>query len=151
MYSKIFLLDNDQKETQMLMESMPHLKLDYSANIEVTADHLKMLFSRLHQVLVQYAGAELNRCQSRAVCCENFYVGDGGENRAFVHLQALLLEGRTPGQLQETGSELLKVLQEGFKDLLARYHVQISVHVNEIPADRSFKSNHFPMDLKGRG
>ncbi len=67
----------------------------------------------------------------------------GGKNRAFVYLQVLLLEGRTSIQLQETGSELLKILQDGFKNLLAHYNAQISVHLNEIPADRSYKSNHY--------
>jgi 5-carboxymethyl-2-hydroxymuconate isomerase len=94
-------------------------------------------------VLVNRAGAELFRCQSRAICSENFCVGDGGKKRAFVYLQVLLLEGRTPKQLQETGSELLKILQDEFKNLLVHYNAQISVHLNEIPADRSYKSNHY--------
>lgn len=125
------------------IERMPHLRLEYSGNIEMAGDHLKLLFSRLHEVLVNRAGAELFRCQSRAFCCENFYVGDGDENRAFVYLQVLLLEGRTPSQLEETGSELLKTLQDEFKDLLLRYNAQISVHLNEIPANRSNKFNYY--------
>ncbi|HEY5235933.1 MAG TPA: hypothetical protein VIJ14_07130 [Rhabdochlamydiaceae bacterium] len=122
---------------------MPHLRLEYSGNIEIPEGHFKMLFSRLHAALVNMAGAELFRCQSRAICCENFYVGDGEKNRAFVYLQVLLLEGRTSNQLQETGSELLKILQDGFENLLVRYNAQISVHLNEIPADSSYKSNYY--------
>ena len=122
---------------------MPHLRLEYSGNIEIARDDLNVLFSRLHEVLVNKADADLFRCQGRAICCENFCVGDGDKNRAFVYLQVLLLEGRTANQLQETGSELLKTLQDGFKDLLLRYSAQISVHLNEIPADRSYKSNHY--------
>jgi len=122
---------------------MPHLRLEYSGNIDMTESNLNILFLRLHDVLVNKAGAELFRCQSRAICCENFCVGDGESNRAFVYLQVFLLEGRTLNQLQETGSELLKTLQDGFKDLLLHYSAQISVHLNEIPADRSYKSNHY--------
>lgn len=121
---------------------MPHLRLEYSGNIDISRDDLDGVFSRLHEVLVNKAGAELFRCQSRALCCKNFRVGNGSNDRAFVYLQVLLLEGRTPKQLQETGSELLKILQDEFKDLLIRYNSQISVHLNEIPANRSFKSNH---------
>ena len=122
---------------------MPHLRLEYSGNIDMPRNHLNVLFSRLHEVLVNRADADLFRCQSRAICCENFCVGDGGENRAFVYLQVLLLEGRTPNQLQEIGNELLKTLQGGFKDLLLRYNAQFSLHLNEIPADRSYKSNYY--------
>ncbi len=122
---------------------MPHLRLEYSANIDMAGNNLRVLFSRLHEVLVNKAGAELFRCQSRAICCEHFCVGDGRESRAFVYLQVLLLEGRTLNQLQETGTELLQTLQDGFKDLILRYNAQISVHLSEIPADRSYKSNHY--------
>jgi 5-carboxymethyl-2-hydroxymuconate isomerase len=122
---------------------MPHLRLEYSENIEMPRDHFKTLFSRLHEALVTKAGAELFRCQSRAICCENFYVGDGAKSRAFIYLQVLLLEGRTPNQLQETGSELLKILQDELKNFLVHRNAQISVHLNEIPADRSYKSNHY--------
>ena len=122
---------------------MPHLRLEYSGNIKVSGDRFKILFSRLHEALVNKAGAELFRCQSRVICCENFYVGDGEKTRAFVCLQVLLLEGRTPNQLQETGVELLQILKDEFKDLLVRYNAQISVHLNEIPADRSCKFNHY--------
>lgn len=122
---------------------MPHLRLEYSANIDITRDDLNVLFSQLHEVLVNKAGAELCRCQGRAICCENFCIGDGDKNRAFVYLQVLLLEGRTPSQLQETGSELLKTLQNRLKDLLLSYRAQISVQLNEIPADYSNKSNHY--------
>lgn len=122
---------------------MPHLRLEYSANIDMAKNNLNELFLQLHNVLVNKAGAELFRCQSRAICSENFCVGDGGTGRAFVYLQVFLLEGRTPNQFQETGSELLKTLQDGFKDLLVRYNAQISVHLNEIPANRSYKNNHY--------
>ncbi|HSX03624.1 MAG TPA: hypothetical protein VLG76_02720 [Rhabdochlamydiaceae bacterium] len=120
---------------------MPHLRLEYSKNVEMPEEHLKRLFSQLHGVLVNKAGATLSRCQSRAISYENFYIGDGGENGAFVYLQVLLLEGRTPKQLQETGDELLKILQDAFKDLLTGHPAQISVHLNEIPANRSYKFN----------
>lgn len=121
---------------------MPHLRLEYSGNIDIARDDLNRLFSRLHEVLVNKAGAELFLCQSRAICCEHFWIGDGEINRAFVYLQALLLEGRTLDQLQATGIELLKTLEDGFKDLLLPYNAQISVHLNEIPAARYYKKNY---------
>jgi 5-carboxymethyl-2-hydroxymuconate isomerase len=122
---------------------VPHLRLEYSGNIKIEEDDLKILFSQLHEVLVERADAELFRCQSRAISCENFYVGDGRENRAFVYLQVILLEGRLPNQLQETGNQLLKILQEQLKDALMHFNAQISVHLNEISSDRSYKFNHY--------
>ena len=121
---------------------MPHLKLEYSGNLPMIDNHLKVLFSKLHAVLVTKAGAELARCQGRSIRCDDFYVGDGSPNTAFVYLQVILLQGRTPLQLQETGRELLKILQEAFRDVLLQHNAQISVHLNEIPTDRSYKFNY---------
>lgn len=122
---------------------MPHLRLEYSKNIKIKESNLKTLFLQLHDVLVNKAGADLFRCQSRAFCCEHFCVGDGKANSAFVYLQVFLLEGRTITQLHETGSTLLETLQKGLKDLLLNYSAQISVHLNEIPIESSRKSNHY--------
>jgi 5-carboxymethyl-2-hydroxymuconate isomerase len=101
------------------------------------------LLGELHQVLVNKADADLFRCQSRAISFENFYIGDGDKNRAFVYLQVFLLAGRTKSQLQDRGCELLKCLERHFKDPLLSHSAQISVHLNEIPVDRSYKSNHY--------
>jgi len=118
---------------------MPHLRLEYSGNLPIAGSNLQVLFSRLHDVLVNQAGADLFRCQSRAICCEHFCIGNGKENRAFVYLQVLLLEGRTPEQLQETGKQLLHTLQDQLKDALMHFNAQISVHLNDITADRYYK------------
>jgi 5-carboxymethyl-2-hydroxymuconate isomerase len=121
---------------------MPHLKLEYSSNISISEKNLNLLFLRLHEILVKEADAELFRCQSRAVCYENYCVGDGEKSRAFVYLQVILLEGRTSHQLNKVGNELLKTMQDEFKDLLLRHNAQISIHLNEIPAHRSYKYNY---------
>jgi 5-carboxymethyl-2-hydroxymuconate isomerase len=122
---------------------MPHLRLEYSNNISIDKNSTTNLLAQLHQVLVNKASADLFRCQSRVISFENFYIGDGDKKRAFVYLQVFLLEGRTTTQLQDTGCELLKCLEQHFKEPLLSHSAQISVHLNEIPVDRSYKSNHY--------
>lgn len=63
---------------------MPHLRLEYSQNLPIQKNQLKALFAKLHAVLVDQADATLARCQGRALCCEDFFVGDGDKTKAFV-------------------------------------------------------------------
>lgn len=113
---------------------MPHLRLEYSENMREKVD-LKTLFSLCHGVLVKTLKADLFRCQSRAICCEDFYVGDGSSQEAFIYLELLLLEGRSFSQLEEGGKELLKILQNCF----SQSNVQIAVRIVEFSSERYFK------------
>lgn len=119
---------------------MPQLRLEYSKNRDLGKEDSNALFLQLHQVLVNTAGAELLHCQSRAICCENFCIGEGSEERAFVYLEVLLLQGRTEKQLQETGKELLNILHNQFKHEAYPCPTQISVHLNEILPIHYYKS-----------
>lgn len=121
------------------IKSMPHLRLEYSENITIGQNELQELFLNLHEVLVDKAGAELFSCQSRALCCENFCIGDGNKTQAFVNLQVFLLEGRASDQLHQTGHELLKTLQSKLKAFLFGFKAQFSVHLNEMPQSHYYK------------
>lgn len=68
---------------------MPHLRLEYSANIKEKVD-LKKLFSFCHDVLVNTVKADLFRCQSRAISFDDFHVGEGKATEAFIYFSANL-------------------------------------------------------------
>jgi 5-carboxymethyl-2-hydroxymuconate isomerase len=110
---------------------MPHLRLEYSANIKEEIDP-KKLFSACHQVLVNTVDADLFRCQSRAILRELFYVGEGFMQEAFICLEILLMEGRSLAKLQEMERELLKVLERYFARSVSELNLQIAVRVVEL-------------------
>lgn len=117
---------------------MPHLKLEYSANIKEKVD-LKELFSSVHRVLVDVVNADLFRCQSRVIAYDNFYLGEGLPQECFIYLEIHLLEGRSELQLQEAGNEILKLLENYFACSLEEFNVQIAVRVVEFPSSHYFK------------
>jgi len=116
---------------------MPHLRLEYSTNIKEKIS--KELFFACHQILVATIQADLNRCQSRAIPCDHFYVGDGNFQQSFIYLEILVLEGRSSHQLQEMGRELLKVLENYFSTSLKELKLQIAVRVIEFSPSNYFK------------
>lgn len=117
---------------------MPHLKLEYSANIKEKL-HLKDFFSSIHDVLVDTVNADLFRCQSRAISCDNFFIGEGLPQESFIYLEILLLEGRSESQLQKAGNKILKLLEKYFVRSLEELNMQISVRVVEISSSHYFK------------
>ena len=117
---------------------MPHLKLEYSANIKEKID-LKELFSSIHSILVDVANADLFRCQSRTISHDSFYLGEGLPQEGFIYLEILLLEGRSGAQLQEAGNKILKLLEKYFACSFKELNMQIAVRVVEFPSSHYFK------------
>lgn len=117
---------------------MPHLKLEYSANVKEKVN-LKELFSPIHRVLVDVVKADLFRCQSRAIAYDSFYIGEGLPQEGFIYLEILLLEGRSESQLQEAGNKTLKLLEKYFAHSFKELKMQIAVRVVEISSSHYFK------------
>jgi 5-carboxymethyl-2-hydroxymuconate isomerase len=92
---------------------MPHLVLEYSANVPDTPDFDAVL-RQLHEAMTTAGHFELAKVKSRVLRHESFRVADGASDRAFVHLSVAVLAGRDTELLQATASALLSVLHEAF-------------------------------------
>lgn len=113
---------------------MPHLTLEYSANITEQID-FQDLFRHFHKVLNETGGVNLGNCKSRAVVQNEHLIGDGDAGHAFVHLNVLLLAGRSQELKQKLTHELLDVLKRFFTESLEKFDVQITVDMRDIDAD----------------
>lgn len=113
---------------------MPHLLLEHSANI-AHAPSTTALFQRLHQVLIELAGSAPTDLKSRRIAYEDYLVGEGTHQDAFVHLCVSLLSGRDISVRQRIKETCLALLIEAFvpKDNEPT-HLQprISVEVREM-------------------
>lgn len=110
---------------------MPHLNLEYSANVEQSIDY-SALFAAVHRVLNEVGGVNLNNCKSRARKLDVFYLGDGSEKHALVHLEIALLEGRTPEVKSAVTAAVLELLRECYQPSLQTLDLQISVEMRDI-------------------
>ena len=117
---------------------MPHLTLEYSANVESPSD-LPDLFARLHHVLAEVGGIKIENCKTRSRKVRDFLVATGGESQAFVHLDVRFLEGRPPETRQEVGEALLEALLQGFRESVERLELQVTVEIQEIARAGYFK------------
>jgi 5-carboxymethyl-2-hydroxymuconate isomerase len=110
---------------------MPHLVLEYSANVPDRPDLGRVLLD-LHGALMASALFERKDLKSRAVRHEVFAVADGAPDRAFVALSIAILEGR-PDEVKAALSEAaLDVLVRAFPKLVAGGRGAISVEVRDL-------------------
>ena len=122
---------------------MPHVILEYSANILDDAD-FPYLFARLHDVLVETGNCRLDDIKSRAIGCEHFRVGDGDARNAFAHLTLHVLEGREEEALQTLGEACLEVMQTFYAKSLEEQRCDLTVEIRPMRRDSYFKMSSHP-------
>ncbi|MFQ6023558.1 MAG: 5-carboxymethyl-2-hydroxymuconate Delta-isomerase [Acidiferrobacterales bacterium] len=117
---------------------MPHLTLEYTENVEQNVN-FQDLFSVLHDILADVGGVNIDNCKSRAIRRDNYHIGAGEADKAFVHLELLLLEGRSSELKQEIGRRILNVLTQYYASSQAERDLQITVQIGDIQRSGYFK------------
>jgi 5-carboxymethyl-2-hydroxymuconate isomerase len=125
---------------------MPHLTLEYSANLSRTPPTPDLLLA-LHHLLETVGGIRLENCKSRWREVEDWVVGPGDPHAAFVHLDMRFLEGK-PLEIQRAlGESALEILVSHFRPEPPGIDLQITVEVREIRKATYFK---FPPGTLGK-
>jgi 5-carboxymethyl-2-hydroxymuconate isomerase len=117
---------------------MPHLVLEYSANVPDEPD-LDLVLRRLHEAMTQSGPFDLSNVKSRAVRHSRFRVADGAPDRAFVHLTAAVLAGRDAEVLRATATALLAVLRDAFPRARTERRCDLTVELREMRPDLYFR------------
>jgi 5-carboxymethyl-2-hydroxymuconate isomerase len=118
---------------------MPHLVLEYSANVPDEPD-FDLALRRLHEAMATAGPFDLANVKSRAVRHERFRVADGAADRAFVHLTAAVLGGRDAEVLRATAAALLAVLRETFPRASTERRCDLTVEIREMRRDLYLKA-----------
>ncbi len=118
---------------------MPHLTIEYSANLDGIAD-MAGLCARLHGVMMDSGLVELGALRVRARACAHYAVADQVAENAFADMVLRMGRGRSEAQLRDLGAALMQAAEAHFADLLARPHFALSLEIQEIGA-LSWKTN----------
>jgi len=110
---------------------VPHLVLEYSANVPDRTDLRRVLLD-LHEALLASALFERKDLKSRAVRHEVFAVADGAEDRGFVALSIAILDGRSDEVKAALSEAALDVLSRAFPKLVAGGRGAVSVEVRDL-------------------
>jgi len=119
--------------------AMPHLRLEYTANVPQKVD-FDALFSELHHTLANVGGASLGNCKGRAFRLDDYFVADGQAAVAFVHLDVRVLEGRSDEWKQTVGAALMNVLKAHYTPSGVGPAVQLTLEIQDIHKSAYFKT-----------
>ena len=115
---------------------MPHLKIDYSANLDDCADIgvlcralaacLAAMRDRAGQPLFPLAGTRVLACPA-----PHHAVSGGRADFAFMYLNLRITPGRDKDLVDGAGDALLATVKEHFAPLLAERAIGITLHIDE--------------------
>ena len=129
---------------------MPHLIVEYSANIE-EALKLPELLTRLRDCAVASGVFALGGIRLRGARRDHYLIADGDPANAFLHLTARIGQGRTLEVRQSIAQALFDVLCSHLAELYAERGLGISVEIQEIDAATSLKKNNLHERLTDPG
>lgn len=119
---------------------MPHLIVEYSANIEEDLQ-LPELLTRLRDCAVATGVFPLGGIRLRGARRDHYLIADGDPTNAFVHLTARIGQGRTLEVRESVVQALFAVLCSHLDELYAERGLGISIEIQEIDAATSLKKN----------
>ena len=112
---------------------MPHLTLKYSNNI-MEKDFNKF-FLETHNLISNSLPTKLLGCRSRAMPFDNFVIGDGNLDNAFIHLDIYIKSGKSQELLQKVGNQILENLKSYLFKSSQKLQLQVSVEIREVGAN----------------
>lgn len=119
---------------------MPHLSLEYSANLEQRVD-LRSLCSRLNATLLETGYFEPGAIRVRGLCCAHYSVADELADNAFIDASLRIGEGRSERDRQQIGEALFACFQAELAALFESPHFCLSLEIREITRALSWKRN----------
>jgi len=129
---------------------LPHLIVEYSANIEEQIA-LDALLDKLHTCALGTGVFPLGGLRVRAHRADHFRIADKAPDNGFVHVTALIGHGRPLDVQQRAAEELFAVLTKHLEPLYDKSPLALSLNVQEFHPVLNFKKNNLHEYVKRRG
>jgi 5-carboxymethyl-2-hydroxymuconate isomerase len=110
---------------------VPHLILEFSANVLDEPDHARLLLD-LHQALAETGLFSLSDFKGRAVRHADFAVAEGSPDRAFVALNVQVLDGRSDEIKTRVAEICARILRAAYPRTAAGRRLSLTVQVSDI-------------------
>ena len=118
---------------------MPHLMIDYSANVEPDVD-IGGLCNTLRDVAASIDAFPLAGVKVRAVRVDHYAIADGNPEHGFIDISVRIREGRDMETKQDAAQKLFDAANEFVADVMQRRSLALSLELRDIDAALSPKS-----------
>jgi 5-carboxymethyl-2-hydroxymuconate isomerase len=119
---------------------MPHVVVEYSANLRQHADVTRLL-RMVHDAALATGVFPRGGTRTRAEERTDYLIADGHPDNAFVHVTLRIGHGRDLDTRRQAGQRVFDALCAELAPVLATSPLAISFEVQEIDPDLSFKRN----------
>jgi len=124
---------------------MPHLTLDYSANLSAAGD-IPGLCDKLAGCLIAQRddGKQVyptGGVRVRAFAADAWCIGDGAADAAYLHAALKIGAGRSEATIRATGDALFDVIKAHFAELYERTGLALSLEIGEFSETGTWKHN----------
>ncbi len=127
---------------------MPHLTMEYSANLEATVD-IAELCKAAKATMMDTGLFELGAVRVRALRCDHYAIADEARENAFLAVLVRIGAGRTLEEKKRVGETLHSTLSQMLAPLFATPHFALSVDLVENDPALSWKKNAIHARLRG--
>jgi 5-carboxymethyl-2-hydroxymuconate isomerase len=128
---------------------MPHLTVEYSANLKKQVDILKLV-ETVHQAALRTGVFELTAVRTRAASRDYYVIADGHPDNAFVAISVRVAPGRPPETRRRLGQEIFDATCEFLKNVYKTTPLAISLEVQEIDNTAAFRKKNLDEFVKQR-
>ncbi|WHO76718.1 5-carboxymethyl-2-hydroxymuconate Delta-isomerase [Rhizobium sp. BT03] len=128
---------------------MPHLTIEYSANLEGRAD-IGALCGTLLKTVLETGLFEIGAVRVRALRANHYAIADQLAENAFVDLNFRIGKGRTAEEKKRTGEAIFAAAADVLGPLFETPHFALSLEIREIDAELSWKKNAIHPRLRGK-
>ena len=118
---------------------MPHLMIDYSANVEPDVD-MGALCDTLRDVAASIDEFPLAGVKVRAVRVDHYSIADGNPEHGFIDISVRIREGRDMETKQNAAQKIFDAANEFVADLMQRQSLALSLELRDIDSALSPKS-----------
>ena len=118
---------------------MPHLMIDYSANVEPDVD-MGALCDTLRGVAASIDAFPLAGVKVRAVRVDHYAIADGNPEHGFIDISVRIREGRDMQTKQNAAQKIFDAANEFVADVMQRRSLALSLELRDIDTALSPKS-----------
>lgn len=129
---------------------MPHITVEYSANLENDID-IRSLVHSIHLATLASGVFEIGAVRTRAQRRDVFEIADGAADNGFVHIDVNMAPGRDVAARQRVAGAIMAVVREATMTVFARSGLALSVEVREIDNSAALRLNNLHQRVTARG
>jgi 5-carboxymethyl-2-hydroxymuconate isomerase len=128
---------------------MPHLIIEYSANLERAID-IPQLVQAVHAAALETGVFPIGGIRTRAARREVYRIADGHPDNGFIHVQARIGVGRSPEVRQQAAEHIFACVKAETAKAFASRPLGLMFEIVEIDPVGSLKHNNLHAIVEAR-